>query len=128
MTNERLEEVKANIRRGLKGGGVQIGNVLGQLDSSESEDEEEARGPRTVVRIRLTRGTSENKGHPLFSKRSRSRPRAALTDEDVDFEPASIVFPKGMRSIRALLPFSIMSPDRPMRTRGFQQCQWQRRC
>ena len=69
MTNERLEEVKANIRRDLKGGGVQIGNVLGQLDSSESEDEEEARGPRTVVRIRLTRGTSENKGHPLFSKR-----------------------------------------------------------
>ena len=122
MTNERLEEVKAVIRRDLKKGGVQVGNILGQLDSSESdddeeeeddngEDEEEARGPRTVVRIRPTRGTSENKSHSLFSKRSRSRTRAALTDEDVDFELASIVFPKGVHSMRALFPFSIMSPD-----------------
>jgi len=129
MTNERLEEVKAAIRRDLKKGGVQVGNILGQLDSSESEeedeededngeDEEETRAPRTVVRIRTTRGTSDNtRGHPLFNKRSRSRTRAALTDEDVDFELASIVFPKGVHSMRALFPFSIMSPD-PVPMRG----------
>lgn len=121
MTNERLEEVKAIIRRDLKKGGVQAGSILGQLDGSDSdedeeeedseEDEEDTRGPRTVVRIRSTRGTSNDKRHPLFSKRSRSRTRAALTDEDVDFELASIVFPKGVHSMRALFPFSIMSPD-----------------
>jgi hypothetical protein len=121
MTNERLEEVKATIRRDLKKGGVQVGGILGQLDDSDEdedeeeensdEDEEDTRGPRTVVRIRSTRGTSGDKRHPLFNKRSRSRTRAALTDEDVDFELASIVFPRGVHSMRALFPFSIMSPD-----------------
>jgi hypothetical protein len=64
---------------------------------TRGEDEEEAREPQTVVRIRPTRGTSENKSHSFFSKRSGCRTRAALTDDDVDFELASIVFPKGVR-------------------------------
>ena len=46
MTNERLEEVKAVIRQDFKKGGVQVGNILGQLDNSESEDDEDEGGGR----------------------------------------------------------------------------------
>lgn len=131
LTNERLEEVKSIIRRDLKKGGFSTSGILGQLDSSgsdeeadsdnvdgdeddddEGEDDEDAsRSPRTVVRIRSTRGGPELKHRTSFSQRSRSRTRAALTDEDMDFELTGAIFPKGVRSIRALFPFAVMAPD-----------------
>lgn len=129
MTNERLEEVKSIVRRDLKKGGFSTNGILGQLDTSGSDEEAESengdgddddegeeeddasRSPRTVVRIRSTRGGPELKHHASFSQRSRSRTRAALTDEDMDFELTGAIFPKGVRSIRALFPFAVMSPD-----------------
>lgn len=125
LTNERLEEVKAVVQRDLKKGGFHTSGILGQLDNNASDEdaesdedqedeaeEEDSRTARTVVRIRPTRGSPEQpKRHPSFSQRSRSRTRAALTDEDVDFERTAAVFPKGVRSMRGLFPFAIMSPD-----------------
>lgn len=126
LTNERLEEMKSIIRRDLKKGGFHSSSILGQLDNNTEdededdeggeedadEEEEEPRVPRTVVRIRPTRGSSDQlKRRSSFSRRSRSRTRAALTDEDVDAELNDVIFPKGVRSLRALFPFTVMSPD-----------------
>ncbi|KAF8319710.1 hypothetical protein DL93DRAFT_2074678 [Clavulina sp. PMI_390] len=128
LTNERLEELKGVLRRDLKQGGFNSGSILGQLDASSDDsddehvrgggqdsddDEDEADGTSSnghaqVVRIRPTRAIQRRTS---FSRRSRSRTRAALTDEDVDLDVKAAIFPAGVRSMRALFPFAVMSPD-----------------
>ena len=63
MTNERLEEVKAVIRQDFKKDGVQVGNILGQLDNSESEDDEEEGGGRRGGAWAANRGS-----HPTHKR------------------------------------------------------------
>ena len=128
MTNERLEEVKNAIRQDLKKAGLGF-SLLGNIEENEEdedgvdgdEEDEEDYEPdvrrvtngdqkmdRHVVRIRPTRpSTGRRSSH---SMRSRSRARAALTQEDVANSDDS-GGPLTLTDLRKVIPFAIMSPD-----------------
>lgn len=129
LTDSQLAEIKAAVRLGLEtdksesGFGVfDDGPNIPEADDDDEEDDgadsadEEGRLTRLVVKIRSTRRPRDRGASFNRSERSRSRTRAALTNEDEDNElteddksPANISFTPS--ALRQLLPFAVMSPD-----------------
>ncbi|KAF8324756.1 Septin-domain-containing protein [Cantharellus anzutake] len=127
MTDERMALVKAAVNRDLRAAGLPI-TLLGSTDvepsdameidlqeDAEYQDENEpvpAEPTPHVVRIRPTSAYIKAKRRRTFSQRSRSRARAALTDEDLELFGDSGTGLFTMNDLRNALPFAVMSPNK----------------